>query len=99
MIKKLYKDIGGECEYYIVKTGEKSFTSHCFEPYEEGYKYYQKDCFLTVDDIERASCQYGEEDAEFTAAMDDLQYWCTDYDFVTAEEKKEIVNYIENDCK
>lgn len=98
-MKKLYKDLGGECEYYIIKEGKNRFSSHGFEPCEEGWKHYQRDCELTDEDIENASDRYGTEDADFMAAMDDLQSWCYDYEVITGKEKEEIIKEIENGCK
>ena len=46
---------------------------------------------ITEDDIKKAAEQYGEEDAEFLAAMDDLQYWCDSYEILTEEEKEDLV--------
>ena len=46
---------------------------------------------ITEDDVKKAADQYGEEDAEFLAAMDDLQNWANDYELLTDEEKEDLV--------
>lgn len=101
-MKKLYYDVGGECEYYILKVGEMVFTAHGFEPAgqipeEDGWKHYEMHVELTPEDIERATLHYGEENVEFMAAMDELQSWCNDYELITEEEKTEIIEEIERE--
>ena len=90
-MKKIYTDIGGECEYYIIKLSDTSFESHGLQPCEDGWKHYEMTSEITEEDIKKAAEQYGEEDAEFLAAMDDLQYWCDSYEILTEEEKEDLV--------
>lgn len=90
-MKKIYTDIGGECEYYIIKLSDTSFESHGLQPCGDGWEHYEMTSEITEEDIKKAAEQYGEEDAEFLAAMDDLQNWANDYEFLTDEEKEDLV--------
>ena len=91
-MKKIYTDIGGECEYYIIKLSEKRFESHGFQPCDDGWKHYERISEITEYDIKSAAQQYESENAEFLAVMDDLQNWENDYEILTDEEKEIVVN-------
>lgn len=95
-MSKLFKDVFGENEYYILKISDRRFLSHGFEREEYGWKHYVRFSELSNEDIENAIESYGEGDEDFLAAMDDLQTYGVQYEIVSNYEKKEIILALEH---
>lgn len=90
--KDLYMDNGGEVEYYIHKNSQNEFLSHAFQYSEGMWKHYEKEVTVTDEMLSMAKESYGEEDAEFLAAMDELQQCPPEPENITEEEKEKIIN-------
>ncbi len=88
--KNLYVDNGGELEYYILRESAGEYTAHAFRIMEDGetWKHWEMRVEVTPEMLETAINSYGSEDADFLAALDELQQWPPEPEELTKDEKE-----------
>lgn len=90
--ENLYVDNGGEVEYYILRESEDEYIAHAFRQGDDSWKHWEMPVTVTDEMLAEAVEAYGPEDAEFLAAMDELQQWPLEPEEITEEEKQDIIN-------
>lgn len=90
--KNLYVDNGGAVEYYILRESKDEYIAHAFQQDWDTWKHWEMAVTVTAEMTEAATKMYGPEDAEFLAAMDELQQCPLEPEAITEEEKQDIVN-------